>query len=211
MIMDIVHNQLGRPLQLQRGAHLYHMNDATRDEIYFIRIGHIKLYQQCRDGVNRIVDFLQPGDWVGIETLGQQRRQASALALTVCHIDTIPYHQLSLLMQQQPSAADRFSTMLSGEIEHQQLTASILRSASASQRVALFLLQRAGPAPLPPKPEGHIALPMSRQEISDYLGLTAATVSRTLSAMRRRGWVELRERGFVILQRTALEQLAASL
>jgi CRP/FNR family transcriptional regulator len=209
MIMDIVHNQLGRPLQVQRGAHLFQMHDACRGDIYFIRIGHIKLYQQCRDGVSRIIDFLQPGDWIGIEALGQQLRQTAALALTDCHIDAIPYHQLSALMQQQPGAADRFSTMLSGEIDHQQSTASILRSASASQRVALFLLQRAGPAPATPQP--HIALPMSREDISDYLGLTAATVSRTLSAMRRRGWIELRERGFVVLQRSALEQVAASL
>ena len=211
MDLELAQCKLGSPLALARGEHLFQMHDAANGELYYVRSGHIKLYQQCPDGVERIIDFVQPGDWLGVDTIGEPERHASALALTDCELDLVPYRQLAELMDREPYSCDLFSAMLSREIERQQIAAATLRSAGACQRIVLFLLQRAGKAPADPSEENHAALPMSRQEISDYLGLTPATVSRTLSLLKRNGWISLGQRGFVVQSREALEQLAAGM
>jgi CRP/FNR family nitrogen fixation transcriptional regulator len=55
-----------------------------------------------------------------------------------------------------------------------------------------------------------IALPMSRRDIADYLGLTLETVSRALSYLRGRGILEFSEtsqRQIVLQDRAQLKKL----
>ncbi|MES2159608.1 MAG: Crp/Fnr family transcriptional regulator [Pseudomonadota bacterium] len=207
--LELAQCQLGSQIQLARGEHLFQIGAEADGELYFVRSGHLKIYQPCGDGVQRIIDFTRPGDWLGVDTIGEQYRHASAQALTDCQVDVVQYRHLAELMDEEPYSCDLFSAMLSREIDRQQLAAAILRSAGACQRIVMFLLQRAGPAPLAPMQETHAPLPMSRQDISDYLGLTPATVSRTLSSLKRNGWISLGQRGFVVQSRPALERLAA--
>jgi CRP/FNR family nitrogen fixation transcriptional regulator len=60
---------------------------------------------------------------------------------------------------------------------------SLLLILSAQERVSSFLLEMAGRA----RASAELDLPMSRQDIADYLGLTIETVSRTLSHLEHRG------------------------
>jgi CRP/FNR family nitrogen fixation transcriptional regulator len=60
---------------------------------------------------------------------------------------------------------------------------SLLLILSAQERVNSFLLEMAGRA----RANGELDLPMLRQDIADYLGLTIETVSRTLSQLEHRG------------------------
>ncbi len=207
--LELAQYQLGSQIQLPRGEHLFHMGGEAGGELYFVRSGHLKIYQPCGDGVQRIIDFTRPGDWLGVDTIGEQCRHASALALTDCQVNVVQYRQLAELMDEEPYSCDLFSAMLSREIDRQQLAGAILRSAGACQRIVMFLLQRAAPAPHAPMLETHSPLPMSRQDIGDYLGLTPATVSRTLSSLKRNGWISLGQRGFTVQSRPALERLAA--
>jgi CRP-like cAMP-binding protein len=70
---------------------------------------------------------------------------------------------------------------------------------SAAERVASFLLdlaERLGG-------RDEIALPMSRQDIADYLGLTIETVSRTLTQLQTRGFIRAEGCRQLRLQRRA--------
>ena len=63
----------------------------------------------------------------------------------------------------------------------------LLGRQSAPERVAAFLLEMNGRL----KSTGTMALPMTRRDIADYLGLTLETVSRALSAYQRRGYLKV--------------------
>jgi CRP-like cAMP-binding protein len=193
-----------RRYRLGRGDHLYHMDDPVRPAIYLVRSGCLKLYQLNQDGVQRIIDFLGPGDWLGMDAIEAPRQHSCALALSDSVVDSVPYNRVMAMLARQPRSAEQFSHRIAAEITRQQTLSAILRSASAEQRVAHFLIDRAGPAPASGEPERMIGLPMSRQDIGDFLGLTPSTVSRILSQFRNRNWITLRTRGFVLLERELL-------
>ena len=77
---------------------------------------------------------------------------------------------------------------------------------SAEERVAGFLLEMAGRNVA----GAAVELPMSRQDIADYLGLTIETVSRTLSQLERDNVIELPSARQIRLRNLdKLEDLAA--
>jgi len=188
-----------RCVHLHSGEHLFRVSDEVDQQLHVIRSGDIKLYQHGRDGGQHIIEFLGSGAWVGLESLNQQHRHAGAVALTDCEVTIVPYAQVLSLLDRQPRSAEAFGQMLSSTIARHQQHAAMLRSTSAVQRVAQFLLQRLEQA----------SLPMSRQDIADYLGLTSSTVSRCLSAMRRRGWLTMGQRAYHLPGRLQIEKVAA--
>ncbi|MGH6958392.1 MAG: helix-turn-helix domain-containing protein, partial [Caulobacteraceae bacterium] len=77
---------------------------------------------------------------------------------------------------------------------------------SARERVAWFLMDMAERIPAPTTVE----LPMSRQDIADYLGLTIETVSRTMTQLQEDRLIALPScRQVVLRERGALAELAA--
>ena len=86
---------------------------------------------------------------------------------------------------------------------------ALMRSGIATERTALFLLEMN--ARLSTR-DGRVDLPMTRRDISDYLGLTIETVSRTMDEFHRAKIIQFqgqRQRRFVIRDKKRLQHLAA--
>jgi CRP/FNR family nitrogen fixation transcriptional regulator len=80
----------------------------------------------------------------------------------------------------------------------------LLGRKTACERVASFLLDAAA------RHHGRqVDLPMGRQDIADYLGLTIETVSRMVSQLQATGVIEFKTcRTFVIRDHAALHRLS---
>jgi CRP-like cAMP-binding protein len=77
---------------------------------------------------------------------------------------------------------------------------------SAEERVAGFLIEMARRS----TKTASVELPMSRQDIADYLGLTIETVSRTFTQLEHVGLIALPTSRRVVLRNyNALKQLDA--
>jgi CRP/FNR family nitrogen fixation transcriptional regulator len=87
-----------------------------------------------------------------------------------------------------------------------QSHALLLGRRGAAEKVAAFLLEWMGRSGEP----ALAALPMSRQDMADYLGLTIETVSRTLSQFEREGLISIpNARQIRIARCAALQDLTA--
>ena len=82
----------------------------------------------------------------------------------------------------------------------------LLGQKSARSRVAWFLLDMADRA----ANDERLKLPMSREDIADFLGLTMETVSRTFGVLQEEAVIALPSSREVLLKnRAALRSLAA--
>jgi CRP/FNR family transcriptional regulator, nitrogen fixation regulation protein len=81
-----------------------------------------------------------------------------------------------------------------------------LGRASAPERVAAFLFEMNYRLTAP----NVMVLPMTRRDISDYLGLAVETVSRALSAFQRKGHLKLAgpfRRDIIVLNPAGLTEM----
>jgi CRP/FNR family nitrogen fixation transcriptional regulator len=83
----------------------------------------------------------------------------------------------------------------------------LLGRKSALEKIATFILDMSERV----SDEGAVALPMSRADIADHLGLTIETVSRSLTELERRGVIEVpaQRRNIVLRDQAALRRLDA--
>jgi CRP/FNR family transcriptional regulator, nitrogen fixation regulation protein len=110
---------------------------------------------------------------------------------------------LAVLAGRHPAIARELFTFSGRELRRVQDHVLLLVK-SAQERVASFLLEMADRTCA-----GNVVhLPMSRQDIADYLGLTIETVSRTLTILEGADAIELStSRRIVLRNRSALKRL----
>ncbi|MBS0469894.1 MAG: helix-turn-helix domain-containing protein [Proteobacteria bacterium] len=160
------------------------------EHVYKVVSGGVRLCKMLQDGRRQIVEFALPGDYFGIDWLERHALTAEAMVDTT----TVCYGRGRLTRlgdENRDVRAEIFST-LRHDLWAAQNHLVILGRQSARERVAAFLLQL-----LERRREGaknKLDLPMTRQDIADYLGLTIETVCRVLTALKREGVIDIPDR-----------------
>jgi DNA-binding MarR family transcriptional regulator len=104
---------------------------------------------------------------------------------------------LSELVLSNREVADRPLALTTHELARKQALVLLL-SRNAEERIICFLIEMVQRAS--PREDDVIALPMSRRDIADYLGLTIETVSRVLWDFEQRGAIEISGRHSIVLR-----------
>src|SRR5579864_3254114 len=195
------HMQLmGATMSYTRNAEIFGENEPA-DYLYKLISGTVRTYKILNDGRRQIGGFYLPGDVFGLE-FGDEHTQ-SAEAMTDAKVLVIKRSALTGLAGRDATVARELYTLTARELRRAQ-DRIVLLIKSAQERVASFLLEMAERAPC----GDAIELPMSRQDIADYLGLTIETVSRTLTALEGVAAIDLpTSRCIVLRNRSALNRL----
>jgi CRP/FNR family nitrogen fixation transcriptional regulator len=154
------------------------------------------------DGRRQVGDFYYPGDVFGLDA-GPLHRFA-AEALSDCEVQIV--RRGSVRAYAGDAEVERaILEETRREIERLQDHVMLLGRKGAVERVATFLIGLAAG-----KRGGPVDLPMGRQDIADYLGLTIETVSRTLTQLHGEAVVTFATtRRFQVSDWDGLEALAA--
>jgi CRP/FNR family transcriptional regulator, nitrogen fixation regulation protein len=171
--------------------------DEPAEYLYKVVSGNVRTYKILSDGRRQVGGFYLPGDIFGLEFADEH--SLSAEAITDCKVLVVKRSALNALAGRDASVAQQIFALTGRELLHFQDRVLLLIK-SAQERVATFLLEMAQHA------SGNVVeLPMSRQDIADYLGLTIETVSRTLSALETAAVIEVAtSRRIVLRNRAAL-------
>jgi CRP/FNR family nitrogen fixation transcriptional regulator len=154
------------------------------------------------DGRRQIVDLLLPGDFFGFASDGESDVTVEA-AEEVTAVAAYPCNRIENLAASNPSTAREIRRIADTSLSRLQAQLLILGRVTALQKVGAFILQIA--ARLSDGDTDKVALPVSRYDIADYLGLSVETVSRSISNFQHRGAIKLLDTRTVnIVDRDAL-------
>lgn len=179
------------------------------ESLFNVVCGAVKLYKLLPDGRRQITGFLFPGDFLGIAL--NDTYVYSAEALTPVRLCRFPRRRLEALLKEIPTLEHELLDEVATELIAAQDQMLLLGRKTARERVASFLLMLMRRAERHGRPVNPVALPMSRSDIADYLGLTTETVSRTITQLRQSSTISAASRGEIeILDRAALESFSES-
>jgi len=162
---------------------------APADWVFSVVSGVISLHKALPDGRRQTTGFRFAGDFVGLSS--RIVNACGAEAITDVEACRLPRPRFESYMDTHPALRRRLLSMTADELSaaHDQML--LLGRKTARERVASFLLQLADRAVSRRIPASPVVLPMRRQAIADYLGLTIETVSRTFTNLARSGVIEM--------------------
>ena len=171
--------------------------------LYAIQRGNLKTYQVDANGNELIRGFYFAGEVLGFEAIYTRNYLFSAVALSETVVCEIPYDNVLELMHANPSLQKHILYLISQQLN----IGSYLFSITAEQRLAAFLIDlstRLHPLEM----QLEFLLPMSRQDIGNYLKLTAETISRLLSQFKENKIIAIDHKKIQFLQLEKLKLIA---
>jgi CRP/FNR family nitrogen fixation transcriptional regulator len=183
----------GVRMHYDRDEEIFGDGEPSRN-VYRVVSGAVRTYRVLSDGRRQIVEFHLAGDVFGLD--GDQHHHLSAEAVGEVTLQVI---RRSVFLSDRTDGSSSVVEALLKKCQRAEDHMLLLGRHTACERVAAFLLdfQRR-------TRRAELELPMSRQDMADYLGLTIETVSRTMTQLAGSGMIDL-----VSCRRIVLRNVAA--
>ncbi|HYE00209.1 MAG TPA: helix-turn-helix domain-containing protein [Alphaproteobacteria bacterium] len=179
---------LARTVALARDATLFAEGDDA-DFVYVVVSGTIRIHKTLPDGRRQITGFLGAGDFLGLSA--GESHVYSAEAVTAASVKRIDRSRFEAVAATDAALQRQLMAFTSSELLAAQDQMLLLGRKTARERLCSFLLALAEKARRRGEGGERIALPMSRTDIADHLGLTLETVSRTVTQLKTSGLIRL--------------------
>ncbi len=155
--------------------------------------GIASLNQTMEDGRRQMVGLLFPSDFLGRPGRESVSYDVTALSeTTLCCFRRKPFEDL---LRRMPSVGRRLLEMTLDELDSAREWMLILGRKTAREKIASLLAiisRREAMLHMTVAGDGaKFELPMTREAMADYLGLTLETVSRQMSALKKDGIIEV--------------------
>jgi CRP/FNR family transcriptional regulator len=198
---------LGRHIHFASCETVFAQEEMTTS-FYNLLEGVMRLYKLLPDGRRQIVGFALPGDFLGMTTSARHTFSADAIGpVAVCRFSRASFARF---IEDKPHLLRRINELAVRELSQAQDHMVLLGRRSAEEKVATFLIGWRDRLVQLKGPMKTVPLPMSRQDIADFLGLTIETVSRTLTKLERDGVIEIMPGSVCLLDPARAEALAAA-
>jgi CRP/FNR family transcriptional regulator len=194
--------------QYARGDEIFQEGE---DPQVFVTVleGRVKVYKRLMGGKDLILQIFGVGDPLGAVAVYEGRpypASAQALEPTTCLL--LPRQKFFSLLEESPSLVRGVLSGLTLRLIELTDRLTELTGAAVEERIARLFL-KLGAQFGHPRGEGiFIPLPLSRQELADLTGTTIETCIRIMSRWGRDGVITTEREGFLVVNRTVLEQLA---
>ena len=194
---------MGTRISYARNVEIFGEGEPA-EYLYKVVSGSVRNCKILDDGRRQVTGFHMVGEVFGLEL--DQDHHFSAEAVSDAVVLVVKRSAIIGLAARDADIARQLWAMTARELQRVQDHMLVLGCMSAKQRVAAFLLHMA----LRSSRGDEIELPMSRQDIADYLGMTIETVSRTMTQLEKDAAIGLASaRRIVLRNRAALTTLNA--
>lgn len=168
---------------------IYHQGDPVRG-FFKVKSGVVMVYRLLDNSKRQISGFHTEGEFFGLSS--GKTYLDTAITVTASNVSLLKLADI----QNSPRLLQEFFTITCTQLDAAQTLITTLTRKSASEKIASFLVMLANDQ----KRKGeafYLHLPMSRQDIADYLGLSIETVSRRLTDFKVKDIIELPNRNSV--------------
>lgn len=195
----------GRPIQ--KGQLLFQQGEPFQS-VFAVRTGALKTYTLASNGEEQITGFHLASELVGLAGYDNGNYPLTAKALETTTVCEIPLTQLETLADDLPDLRKQLMRTMGTEIRHDQNMMLLLSKKNAEERVASFLLDMSQRYARRGFSATHFRLPMSRVDISNYLGLAVETISRVFTRFQKNGLIETQGKEVILQDADALVEMA---
>lgn len=193
---------------LAAGEPLFYAGDIG-DEMYIIQDGRIEISTQSLSGRRSVLNHMGPGEIVGeVALLDQGTRSADAVAATDVKLAVITRSMLTIFLRENADVAMALIAALCGKVRNASSMFEIQSQASARARLARCILQIAGKWGADEGDHVRITQDLTHADIGAFAGLARENVSRHFKAMAQDGLIRMDGQTIVLLDKSALENLA---
>ena len=184
----------------RRGTYLFHEGDAPA-EVFLLQEGEVEIGSVSPGGSQRLVTTLRPPRLFGeLAVLGEMTRTASALALTEVRVSSLKSDYFAGVLNKDTSVARALLRTLARHLAAHESHIDDLLFLDLRGRVAKRLLDLAG--------ENGVTSAITQAGLASLCGGSRENVTRILSELQKKGYVERDGRRYRVLNAERLEKLA---
>ncbi len=176
------------PQMVPRGQTFISEGDPA-DHFFNITSGTARLFKLLPDGRRQITGFARMGYFLGLAV--RDAYTFSAVAIEPVHLCRFSRSGLRTMLDDFPAMERRLLETAANDLVTAQEQMLLLGRKTARERLASFLVAQSCIGQHGMRESRRVALPMTRADIADYLGLTIETVSRTFTKLKADHLIEL--------------------
>jgi len=172
-------------IQLLRGELVFSQGSRPR-QLYTVLSGILMRTRLLEDGRRQIINFMFPGDFIGLQAALDEEMGHSVEAVTSATLCVFAKERFFDMVTSQPRLSFDLTWLAAHEEAALEEHIVSLGQRNARERMAalaVFLVQRAHDTGL--APEGVLSITITQGQIADMLGLSLVHTNRTLQALRR--------------------------
>lgn len=162
------------------------------DKLYIVNQGKIKIYKYNREGREQILYILSEGEFIGdMSLLKKGNFQFNAEALEDTLICTIAKDDFDQIVTKNPEITLKILEVLHDRLISLENLIQNLSTKDVEIRIASMLLSFAKDFGVEGEDGIVINLPLNREEMANYVGVTRETISRKLTSLQEENVIEL--------------------
>jgi len=162
------------------------------ENLVIINQGQVKAFKDTQEGKEQILYIFSEGDFFGEKNLLLEQKSTYYIeALEKTKVCMINKKDFQSLLRELPGIGIKIITELSNRLEKLENTIQMMGTKSVEVRVNTVLLEFAKKYGKVHEKGIEIDLPLSREGIANYIGLTRETVSRKMSLLQEEGIIEM--------------------
>lgn len=185
------------------------LREGARGDLYTLYAGWAFRYKTLSDGRRQILNFLLPGDLVGLQDQALEGAPHGVEALTAIEACQFTRDELWNLYREHPSLGFDVTWLAAHEEAYVDENLLSAGRRNAEERIAalmMMLFKRA--AALGLAPGGRAEFPLTQQHIADAVGLSLVHTNKTMRKLYRMGLFDLADGRLSVPQPQALRRLA---
>jgi CRP/FNR family transcriptional regulator, cyclic AMP receptor protein len=185
---------LGRRIVRLKAKNSFFVQGSPADCVYYLQSGRAKLTVVSKSGKEATITLLNPGEFIGEESIAGAvgLRMATATAVTACTALKIERSEMIRILHEEHAFSDLFLKFLLARSMRTQADLIDQLFNSSEKRLARILLLMAEFGE-PGEPETLIP-PVTQETLAEMIGTTRSRVSFFMNRFRKLGFIEYKGR-----------------